>query len=127
MQTCPTFLCSPRRRKRVAIAAILDGCWAAGRRRQRSRHAPRDDLPTDGHHAERDEYLEIPACTGPRLRHNARQWDRLTGARVLRGGSFNNNPDNVRCAYRNRNDPDNRNHNIGFRVVASPFSSTSGL
>ncbi len=39
--------------------------------------------------------------------------------RVLRGGSFNNNQRNVRCAYRNNNNPDNRNDNIGFRVVVS--------
>lgn len=39
--------------------------------------------------------------------------------RVLRGGSFNNNARNVRCANRNRNNPDNRNDNIGFRVVLS--------
>jgi len=37
---------------------------------------------------------------------------------VLRGGAFNNESDNARCAYRNRNNPDNRNNNIGFRVVA---------
>ena len=37
--------------------------------------------------------------------------------RVLRGGSFNNNHRNARCAYRNRNNPNNRNNNIGFRVV----------
>jgi hypothetical protein len=36
---------------------------------------------------------------------------------VLRGGAFNNNERNVRCAYRNRNNPNNRNNNIGFRVV----------
>ena len=41
--------------------------------------------------------------------------------RVLRGGSFNNNARNARCAYRNNNDPDNRNNNIGFRVVVSTF------
>jgi hypothetical protein len=41
--------------------------------------------------------------------------------RVLRGGSFNNNRRNVRCAYRNRNNPDNRNINNGFRVVVSTF------
>jgi formylglycine-generating enzyme required for sulfatase activity len=37
---------------------------------------------------------------------------------VLRGGAFNNNQNNVRCAYRNRNNPNNRNDNIGFRVLA---------
>lgn len=39
--------------------------------------------------------------------------------RVVRGGSFNNNRRNVRCAYRNRNDPDNLNRNQGFRPVAA--------
>ena len=42
--------------------------------------------------------------------------------RVLRGGSWNNNPNNCRSANRNNNNPDNRNNNIGFRVV-SFFSS----
>jgi hypothetical protein len=38
--------------------------------------------------------------------------------RVLRGGSWNNNdPDNLLSSYRNNDDPDNRNDNIGFRVV----------
>src|SRR6185295_9300866 len=41
--------------------------------------------------------------------------------RVLRGGAFNNEPRNVRCAVRNRNEPDERNDNIGFRVVVSTF------
>jgi hypothetical protein len=42
---------------------------------------------------------------------------------VLRGGAFNNEDRNVRCAYRNRNNPNNRNNNIGFRVVVvSRFS-----
>ncbi len=34
--------------------------------------------------------------------------------RVLRGGSWNNEPTNMRCAIRNRNEPTNRNTNIGF-------------
>ena len=37
--------------------------------------------------------------------------------RVLRGGSFNNDTRNLRAANRNRNEPDNRNNNIGFRCV----------
>ena len=36
-----------------------------------------------------------------------------------RGGSFNNESRNVRCANRNNNTPDNRNRDIGFRVVVS--------
>jgi formylglycine-generating enzyme required for sulfatase activity len=42
-----------------------------------------------------------------------------THARVLRGGAFNNDDNNVRCAVRNRNNPNNRNRNNGFRVVLS--------
>lgn len=38
-------------------------------------------------------------------------------ARVVRGGSWNDNPQNCRSSNRNRNEPDNRNNNIGFRVV----------
>jgi hypothetical protein len=40
-------------------------------------------------------------------------------ARVQRGGSFNNNERNARCAYRNDNNINNLNKDIGFRVVAS--------
>ena len=45
--------------------------------------------------------------------------------RVLRGGSFNNNENNLRAANRNRNNPENRNDNNGFRVVASRSSRYS--
>ncbi|MGH7493049.1 MAG: SUMF1/EgtB/PvdO family nonheme iron enzyme [bacterium] len=38
-------------------------------------------------------------------------------ARALRGGSWNNNTDNLRCAARNNNHPDNNWNNNGFRVV----------
>jgi len=42
----------------------------------------------------------------------------IAGAnRVLRGGSWNNNGRNCRSANRNRNEPGNRNHNIGFRLA----------
>ncbi|MEA3465676.1 MAG: hypothetical protein U9R29_06680 [Thermodesulfobacteriota bacterium] len=34
-----------------------------------------------------------------------------------RGGSWNNNARNARAANRNRNRPDNRNNNLGFRLV----------
>ncbi len=36
---------------------------------------------------------------------------------MLRGGSWYNNPRNCRSAYRNRNDPGNRNNNYGCRVL----------
>lgn len=47
------------------------------------------------------------------------------GARVLRGGSWNNNDNNVRAANRNRNEPTNENNNLGFRC-ALPYSALSG-
>ncbi|MBI4871803.1 MAG: SUMF1/EgtB/PvdO family nonheme iron enzyme [Candidatus Riflebacteria bacterium] len=36
--------------------------------------------------------------------------------RLIRGGSWNNNANNLRAAYRNNNTPTNRNNNIGFRA-----------
>jgi hypothetical protein len=40
-------------------------------------------------------------------------------ARVLRGGSFNNKADNARSAARSNNNPDNRDNNVGVRVLCS--------
>jgi len=40
------------------------------------------------------------------------------GSQGLRGGSWNNNEDNARVSIRNNNHPNNRNNNIGFRVVS---------
>jgi Sulfatase-modifying factor enzyme 1 len=37
--------------------------------------------------------------------------------RVMRGGSWNNSARNCRSAIRNRNSPDNRNDNLGFRLA----------
>ena len=37
--------------------------------------------------------------------------------RVLRGGSWNNNTNNLRCANRNNNNPTNTNNNNGFRCA----------
>ena len=39
--------------------------------------------------------------------------------RVLRGGNYFNNAVNCRAANRNRNEPDNRNNNVGFRLALS--------
>ena len=44
--------------------------------------------------------------------------------RVNRGGSWNNNARNCRCANRDRNSPDIRNNNLGFRVALAPSSRT---
>jgi retron-type reverse transcriptase len=45
--------------------------------------------------------------------------------RVVRGGSWNNNPTNLRAANRNRDTTDNRNNNLGFRV-GSTLSAGAG-
>ncbi len=37
--------------------------------------------------------------------------------RALRGGSWNNEAQNLRCDTRNRNNPNNNWNNNGFRVV----------
>ena len=38
---------------------------------------------------------------------------------MIRGGSWNNNARNVRCGNRNNNHPDNRNNNLGFRLLST--------
>jgi hypothetical protein len=40
-------------------------------------------------------------------------------SRVVRGGSWNNQPENLRSANRNRNNPTNRNNNNGFRLAST--------
>ncbi|HBB55438.1 MAG TPA: hypothetical protein DCZ49_04550, partial [Hyphomonadaceae bacterium] len=46
--------------------------------------------------------------------------------RVNRGGSWNNNPQNLRSANRNRNTPTNRNNNLGFRLARTLFCRNLG-
>jgi hypothetical protein len=38
---------------------------------------------------------------------------------VIRGGSWNNNDNNLQSANRNNNNPNNTNNNIGFRILSS--------
>lgn len=38
---------------------------------------------------------------------------------MSRGGSWNNKPENLRVSNRKRNTADNRNNNLGFRLVQS--------
>ena len=44
-----------------------------------------------------------------------------TVRRVLRGGSFGNDAQLVRCAFRSRHHPDDRYDHFGFRVVSPGF------
>lgn len=41
--------------------------------------------------------------------------------RLLRGGAFDSNREEVRCASRHASPPDSRSNNIGFRVVVAPL------
>jgi hypothetical protein len=46
--------------------------------------------------------------------------------RVLRGGSWRNDPQNARAAQRNRNQIDNSNDNNGFRLVLARVGMIHG-
>jgi hypothetical protein len=46
--------------------------------------------------------------------------------RVLRGGSWINDPQNLRAANRNHNSPDNRNDNVGFRLAGASEQRSGG-
>ncbi|WP_129589837.1 SUMF1/EgtB/PvdO family nonheme iron enzyme [Rubritalea profundi] len=52
---------------------------------------------------------------------DCRGFRRLTAAesRVIRGGNWNNNSNNLQSSNRNNNSPGNENNNIGFRVAGS--------
>jgi hypothetical protein len=54
-------------------------------------------------------------CREPRATVHQVAWKQPR--RVVRGGSWNNNDNNARADYRNNRNPNNRNNNIGFRVV----------
>jgi formylglycine-generating enzyme required for sulfatase activity/WD40 repeat protein len=50
--------------------------------------------------------------------NDGREDPEANGSRVLRGGSFGSNRNNIRCAIRLWNDPLTMNNNVGFRVVS---------
>lgn len=56
----------------------------------------------------------------------AQEPDHLPVGRVLRGGAWNNKPQNVRAANRNRNDTTNRNNNNGIRLASMPSFAGAG-
>lgn len=47
--------------------------------------------------------------------------------RVIRGGSWNNDAQNARSANRNNYHPDNRNENLGFRLVSTKDCQISAV
>ncbi|MFI2792827.1 SUMF1/EgtB/PvdO family nonheme iron enzyme [Haloferula sp. A504] len=47
-------------------------------------------------------------------------------SRVIRGGNWNNNSNNLASSNRNNNSPTNENNNIGFRVAGSRPGRASG-
>jgi hypothetical protein len=61
----------------------------------------------------------LPACGDALAHRQPHPWP-APSSRVLRGGSWNNNPQNLRSANRNRNNPTNRNNNNGFRLASTP-------
>jgi formylglycine-generating enzyme required for sulfatase activity len=60
-------------------------------------------------------HFKYPYDPLQRVREDADAPDHIQ--RILRGGVFSDDAGLARCAYRGRNLPDNRYHDIGFRVV----------
>ncbi len=56
--------------------------------------------------------------------HDAGAWT-ASRARVLRGGSWNNNPQNLRAANRNRNTEPN--NNFGFRLARTLYAEAGAI
>src|SRR5450631_3381414 len=71
-----------------------------------TRGSPRGQAPSEEFFG-RSGTLNIPAILQkPERSHH-----------VWRGGSFNNNRRNARSSYRNNNQPDEQNQNLGFRLA----------
>ncbi len=67
-----------------------------------------------------DSVIARAGCAAHAACYPDRAIDPTSANRVLRGGAWNNNTNNVRSSYRNNNTPDNSNNNIGFRVASTP-------
>jgi formylglycine-generating enzyme required for sulfatase activity len=57
----------------------------------------------------------------PYIAADGREDEQKYVIRVLRGGSFRDGSDRVRCAYRRLELPDQEHSGYGFRVVVSPI------
>ena len=80
-----------------------------------------DRLLADGTMGEREYQERMTALTAFLQQADTLGWRRKASGsnRVQRGGSWNNDAQNCRSAYRNNNNPSNRNNNIGFRLCCS--------
>jgi formylglycine-generating enzyme required for sulfatase activity len=74
-----------------------------------------------------DSVYSLQDATGNVWEWTASEWEAGSSLRVLRGGSFLNDYNIARCAYRGRVNPNGRNWNTGFRAVISPISPNSAL
>lgn len=69
------------------------------------------------------DYHRSPYPYEPDYEGSARESLQVSGGRVVRGGAFGFDSRFIRAAYRSGGDPVDRDGNVGFRVVVSPFSS----
>jgi len=73
-------------------------------------------------------WVAVKRANANRERYSLCRGERPMGSnRVIRGGSWNNDARNCRSAYRNRNWPENRNQNLGFRLARSSADGVDSL
>ncbi len=92
-----------------AVKKLIDGIVATAQ----SLKGPRDGKLI--YYIVSENYLDMVPITDPLIQSSDNA--EMGAARVVRGGSCFNNGGNVRSAYRSRNEPDNRNNNVGFRLA----------
>ena len=89
------------------------------RRRQRAVRHGGQRVAVDGGLVQRDLLRGSAAQESP-LRNPAGPAEE-TGNRTLRGGSWRNDGNLVRCAFRDNDPPGSKYYNVGLRVVAPGF------